>query len=234
MIQTCVMAICIIVVLAYLFYKNYFAILFLSPISIIIWKYEKSKKLEFKKRELALQFKDCIQSVNTNLRAGYSIENAFLESIKDVCLLHGEESDMAKELLRMQQALKNRISLETILLSLGKRSGIPDIIQFSEVFSIAKRSGGNIADIFSSTIKVMNEKMETDREIQVILSAKKMEQKVMNMIPFMIIIYISLTSPGFFNAMYHNTMGVIVMTICLGVYFLAFYLSSRIVNISFN
>lgn len=233
-IQTGIMAIAVVIFLAYIFYKSYRAVLFLSPLSIAVWKYEKNKKLTEKRKKLSREFKDCLQSVGTNLKAGYSAENAFLESIKDISFLYGPDCDMVKELLRMKQALRNKIPLENILLSLGKRSQIPDIVQFAEVFAIAKRSGGNLADIFYNTLKVMNEKMETDQEIQVLLSAKKMEQKIMSMIPFMIILYISFTSPGFFDVMYHSVAGVIVMTGCLAVYFGAFYLSSRIVNINLD
>lgn len=88
-----------------------------------------------------------------------------------------------------------------------------------------------MTDILMRTSKVIGKKMEIDKEIQVLISAKQMEQRIMNIVPFVIILYISITSPGFFDVLYHNLMGVTVMTICLAVYFAAYELSSKIVDI---
>ena len=53
----------------------------------------------------------------------------------------------------------------------------------------------------------------------------------MNMIPFFLIVYIDRSSPGFFGMMYETGTGTILMTICLGVYGIAFWLSKRILDI---
>ena len=63
------------------------------------------------------------------------------------------------------------------------------------------------------------------------ISAKKMEQKIMNMVPFLIIFYVGTTSRGFFDVLYHNLIGVIIMTSCLLFYGAAYLLSKRIVKI---
>ena len=63
------------------------------------------------------------------------------------------------------------------------------------------------------------------------ISSKKMEQKIMNMVPFLIIFYIGTTSKGFFDVLYHNVIGVIVMTVCLFFYGTAYLFSKRIVEI---
>lgn len=228
---TCMYIVFLVCFLAVLFYRSILAVLFLSPVGYRVWKKEKEKKIQKRKKELGLQFKDCIQSVSANLRAGYSIENAFRESYSEICLLHGKDSGMAAELARLTQGLANNISLESLLLSLGERSGVTDIREFAEIFSIAKRNGGNMTDILMKTSLIIGKKMETDKEIQVLVSAKQMEQRIMNLVPFAIILYVSFTSPGFFDVLYHNPLGITVMTVCLSVYFAAYELSAKIVNI---
>ena len=49
--------------------------------------------------------------------------------------------------------------------------------------------------------------------------------------PFGIILYMSLTSPGFLEVLYGNLFGVAVMTGCLAVYLFAWWLGNRIVDI---
>ena len=104
-------------------------------------------------------------------------------------------------------------------------------MQFADVFLTAKRSGGNMTEILAETADMIEQKMAVDREIDVLLSSRKLEQKIMNVVPFFIIFYISLTSKGFFDVLYHNPVGILIMTICMAVYLAAFLLSEKIVEI---
>ena len=106
-----------------------------------------------------------------------------------------------------------------------------EIRDFGEVFAIAKHSGGNMTDILSRTITLIQSRIEVETEIQVMLSAKKMEQHIMDLVPFFIIVYIQLSSPGFFDVLYHNMAGVLFMSICLVLYLSAFVLSEKILAI---
>ena len=122
----------------------------------------------------------------------------------------------------MIRGLENNVILEKLLYDLGVRSRLPDIMQFADVFLIAKRSGGNLTEILEKTAGVIEQKIETDKEIQLMISAKKMEQKIF---------YIGTTSRGFFDVLYHNLVGVAVMTVCLLFYGAAYRISKRIVEI---
>lgn len=217
--------------IGYFFYHSVLAFLFLSPLILFFVK-EKSKELAKKRRqELNLQFKDAILSVSANQKAGYSVENAFREAYGDMALLYGDESCICKELRYITQSLDNNVVLEKLLFNLGVRSHMQDIMQFADVFWIAKRSGGNMTEILSETASTIEQKLDVDQEIQVLISAKKMEQKIMNMVPFLIISYISLTSKGFFDTLYHNLVGILIMTVCLLIYLAAYKLSRQMVEI---
>ena len=146
-------------------------------------------------------------------------------------MLYGTQSPVCQEVRHIILGLENNVVLEKLLYSLGVRSNEPDIMQFADVFLIAKRSGGNMTEILEKTAAVIEQKMETEQEIQLMISAKKMEQKIMNMVPFLIIFYIGTTSKGFFDVLYHNLIGVVIMTVCLGFYGAAYLLSKRIVEI---
>lgn len=215
----------------YFFYRSWVACLCLMPMLFLFFR-EKKKDLAGKRRqELSIEFKDMILAVSANQKAGYSIENAFRESYRDMEMLYGAEAVICQEMRYIIAGLDNNVVLEKLVYSLGQRSGLPDIVQFADVFYIAKRSGGNMTDILAKTAAVLEQKTETDKEIQVMISASKMEQKIMNMVPFLIIFYVSSTSKGFFDVLYHNLIGIMIMTVCLGFYMTAYLLSRRIVNI---
>ena len=221
----------LIAIVGYFFYRSWIACLCLAPMLFIFLK-EKKKDLAGKRRqELGIEFKDMILAVSANQKAGYSIENAFRESYRDMEMLYGAEAVICLEMRYIIAGLDNNVVLEKLIYNLGQRSNLPDIIQFADVFYIAKRSGGNMTDILAKTAAVIEQKTETDKEIQVMISARKMEQKIMNMVPFLIIFYVSSTSRGFFDVLYHNVIGITIMTVCLGFYMAAYLLSRRFVEI---
>ena len=168
----------------------------------------------------------------TNLKAGYSVENAFREAKKDMDLLYGEKSLISRHFERICKGLKNNIPLEKLLFAFGQESQNTDIQEFAGVFAVAKRSGGNMTEIIGRSISVISQKVEVEKEIDVLISAKRMEARIMNVVPFFIIFYINLTSRGFFEPLYHNVFGIVLMTICMAVYIAAYLLSEKIVNIS--
>lgn len=221
----------VVAMIGYFFYRSWLACLFLLPVFVLFMKERKRELAKKRRQELSLQFKDLVLALLTNVKAGYSIENALRESYRDIELLYGADSPICLEVQHMVRGLENNVILEKLLFDLGVRSRLPDIMQFADVFLIAKRSGGNLTEILEKTAGVIEQKTETDKEIQLMVSAKKMEQKIMNMVPFLIIFYIGTTSRGFFDVLYHNLVGVAVMTACLLFYGAAYLLSRRIVEI---
>lgn len=214
-----------------LFYDSWIAVAVLSVLAIPWYIYQKKIIVERNIRIIGIQFRDAIASVLTNLKAGYSVENAFIESLKDMNLLYGKKSLISNELLGIKKGLANNIPIEKLLFKMGKTTGNSDIQDFACVFAVAKRSGGNMTDVIGKTITVISQKIDVEKEIEVLISAKKMEARIMNLVPFFIIFYINLTSSGFFSPLYHNVFGVVLMTICMFFYIIAYLLSERIVNI---
>lgn len=224
-------AIIMICLFGYFFYRSLIITVFAFPLIIVLMKIKETELINKRKVLLQIQFKDVLVSVNSSIKAGYSLENAFCESLKDVSRFYGEDSVIAKEILNIKNGLSNNRSLTSLLYELGKRSDTEDIKDFAEVLSIGKKTGGNIGEILDSYIRVAEEKVSVLEEIETIISAKKYEQKIMNGVPFFIIFYIELTTKGFFNCLYHGLPGRIIMTICLFLYLLSIYMSAKIVRI---
>lgn len=190
----------------------------------------REQKLTRCKQELTDQFKECILSVSASLKAGYAVENAFLESRGDMRLLYGEQSLIYQELELIRRGMVINISLEEQLADLAQRSDSQEIRQFSQIFSIAKRSGGNLSEIIQISAEIIGRRIEARQEMGTVLSGRMMEQRVMRGIPFAILTYIGLTYPGYFDSLYHNLRGVAVMTGCLTVYLGAYVLGDQILR----
>lgn len=215
-----------------MFYDSLLAFgLFLLPFLYFYLSKKQEMLCKRRKQLLSHQFREAILAVSSHIQAGFSVENAFYEAYRDISMLYGKDSLMARELAWLLRRINNNESLEQILQELAERSGIADIIEFTEIFSIAKRGGGEIRGIIAKTAIVIGDKMEVRREMETIMSEKKLEQRIMQCMPFVLIGYLSFTSPGLLDSLYHNLMGTLLMTCCLGVYVFAYYLSEKILDI---
>lgn len=212
------MALTVTALLAVFFYRSAWAMLPLSPVGVVCFREMHRERGRREREELVSQFRECILAVSASLQAGYSVENAFLESEQDMAQMYGREALICRELRLIRRGLNINISLEELLADLGGRSGCDEIVQFAEVFSIARRSGGNLAEIIGSSSELIGRKIDLRREINALLGGRKMELMIMKLMPFAILLYIELSSSGYFAALYHNFSGVLIMTGCLAVY----------------
>lgn len=178
-----------------------------------------------------MQFRDGILSISAALNAGYSMENAILQAKEDLKLMYEEDALIITEFQYMIHQLKNNQTVEEVFWDFSKRSKVEDIYNFAEVFITAKRTGGDIIKIIRRTCNSISDKIEVKREIITLITAKKFESSIMNLIPLGIILYMWAFSPGFMEPLYGNVMGIMIMTITLVLYGIAYWLSQRIINI---
>ncbi len=219
------------VVISWLLYRSWYAMILMIP---AVWLYKKDyqEMRAAKRRErLLMEFQDAIQSVSASLLAGYSMENAWKEAEKELRELHGEDSLLYVELRQINTAVRMSEPLEKGLMDFAKRSGCEEVESFAEIFSFAKRSGGDFTEIIQTAIRKLTERMEVEREIAVVVSGKKLEGKIMNFMPVFILAYLNLTSGSFLDVMYEGILGRGVMSIALVVYVLAIKLSKHILDI---
>lgn len=222
----------VLAMLGFLFYRSIPAMLIMPLAGTpVILRKQRRGYIKNQKHVMEEQFKDAIISLAASLRAGYSVENAFPEVYKELADLHGETSIMALEFKNMIKKLKLGVRVETLLDELGSKSDVEDIKNFASVFEIAKRSGGDMVSIISATAKTIGDKFDMQREISTILAAKRMEQRIMLVMPAAVIIYISVTNAGFLEVLYEGTLGRFVMSICLAAYFAAYFIGEQIVDI---
>lgn len=217
--------------IAYVFYENLLFSLLLSPYVFFYVKDRRKEKQRKEKLKLTEKFKDGMMAVSFSLNVGYSIENSFKEAVIQLKLLYGEKSDIVRIFQTFVNRLNRNENLEDILEEWAINTGIEDVKYFAEVFRYAKRNGGDLISIINNTARTIKEKSEVLRQIEVIISGKKFEQRVMSFVPFGIVIYLKFTSGDFISLLFGNIMGVCIMSCCLCIYLFADYLAKRIIDI---
>lgn len=218
-------------VISYLFYRSIIAFIILSPSIILYMKFIRKELMRKRMENLSYQFKDAIISISASLSTGYSFENSIKECYREMSLLYGEDSLICIEIKNMIRQIGLNIRIENIFEDFARKTGLEDIEIFSSILQIAKKGGGDLMGIIKNTSSAISEKSEVKREIKSVISSKKYEQRIMNLIPLFIILYVDFASPGLIAKLYGNFMGIIVMTGCLLLYGFSFFLSVRITRI---
>lgn len=217
--------------IAYCFYSSVILCIIASGFSVFGLRESMERLKSVRRGRFALSFKDGIGFLAGAVNAGYSVENGWRAATEELIKLHGRDSDIAREFAGISKKLDMNIPLRNLLFDLAERTGIDDIGSFAESFAVAKKSGGNMRMIMTSTAKTIGEKVEVAGDIETMLAGKRMEYKIMSVVPPGIICFINLSSPGFLGVLYHNPIGMIIMTLCLGVYLAALKMSKKIMNI---
>ena len=219
------------VIVSLLFYDSFWGIAASPFIYVICSSIYRKSRIKARKDQLTGQFIDALKSIANAMSAGYSMENACLEAQKEMEMLYGTEAYMYQEMAEINRSQKMSVALEKSIEEFANRTKIEDIMSFSQIFSFAKRNGGSMVEIIESTTYKINAKYETQKEIEVSIAAKKMEQRVMSALPIFMVAYLRLTSPEYLSRIYGNALGITFMTGCLMVYAIALIGAERIMDI---
>lgn len=216
---------------SYTFYQSKLVFLLFFPVCLGFPFFRRKTLCEKRRHQLLLEFKESLSILSSFLSAGYSTENAFRASIPELRSLFSDKAMIVQEFEAIAHGLRLNRTIEELLSDFAYRSGLDDIANFAEIFTVAKNSGGRLVQIIQHTAGVIRDKVQIHEDILTMNASKRYEQKVMNMIPFGIILYMNFSSPEFLSTLYTTLLGRITMTGCLAVYILAIYLAERIMRI---
>ena len=219
------------VVINELCYRSLITFFFLLPLPFWYLSMRRHQLLVRKRQRLHHQFCDALNAINTAVCAGYSLENAVLEARKDLDRIYGPDGEMTRELTYMAAQMRLSVPVEKLFYDLGCKSQVEDIRNFSQILVQSKRMGGNMRETLQQSVRIIEDKIDAKKEIDAMLAARKMEHNFMSLMPAGIILYMRITSPGFLDVLYHNTAGIVLMTLCLIVYAGAFFWGRRMAGI---
>ena len=191
--------------------------------------YQESR-LNRRKKELLLQFKDLLESLTSSYATGKNTLDSFKDAWNDLEQIYGEQADITRELAIIVTGMESNINVEDLLTNFAQRSGLEDVASFADVFRVSLRQGANIQNIIASTRDVINDKIEIELEIQTIIAGNKNELNIMMVMP--LIILVSLGGMGSDMTAASNTReNVVVKLIALGMFYLAYQLGRKYTDI---
>lgn len=185
---------------------------------------------EKRQRDLKQQFRDMLDSLATSLNAGKNVMDSFQSVEQDLKMQYEENAYILSELKVITMGIHNNIDIESLLVDFGERSGVEDISSFANVFRICYRKGGNLKEVIRNTHSIINDKMEIESEIKTMVSTNNLQQKIMIVIPVLLVGVIKAMSPEF-AANFATPTGIFATTFAIVMFVVAYFVGKSILNI---
>lgn len=197
------------------------------------WIPGRKKELAKRRKELVkLQFKDALYFLSVSLSAGKSFETALLDAQQAMEKVYPDKNALIiKELELINARIMMNTPVEQALEDFARRVQIEEIRNFADIFSISKRAGANLVEVIKNTSGMIREKIEVKQEIENFIAEKKMEQKILSVMPFVMIYVIKATSSEFLDPLYNTAAGRLIMTVALLLVLAGHLIAKKIMDI---
>ena len=217
---------------SYIFYRNVFISAVLAPLGFLYPKRRCKSKAEKSRQELKTQFRDMLYALSSSLMAGKPMETAFRDVRADLEVLYPDpDTDILKELDVLLRKIALNETVESALEDLAERSKIEDIESFCNVISTCRKTGGNLVEIIKNTTNILGDKLEIKSEIDILLAQRKFEKNVLNVMPVVLILVLSMAAKDYIEPVFTTMLGKMVMSVAIALIGLSWFISEKIMNI---
>ncbi len=211
--------------------SNFVIFVIVGIIACIVYFPMRTQQLKEKRRnELKLQFRSLLQAIAVSLSSGMNMLDSLNSACNDLKTEYSENAHIVREVKEMLAGIQHNIPIEVMMKSFGKRSEIDDIVNFGTVFEMCYRSGGNMKDVVMRTNSIISEKMEIAGEIETSLASNKTQFSAMMVIPVVMVLLLRVMSSSF-AASFSTVPGVIAITVAIGMFYIAYKLGQKIMDI---
>jgi tight adherence protein B len=200
----------------YIFYQNVVWALAVSVIGLLYPKMKNETIIHDRKVKLLLQFKEALYALSSSLSAGKSVPMAFKDCHSDLKLIFedGKDNYILDELQYIIRKIDRNETIEDALEDFAERSGLDDVETFAYIFTTCTRTGGNLKEIIRNSSQIICDKIDIKQDIDVIISGKKFDQKVLSIMPIGLVAFLYMSAPDFMEPL-KSGQGRIVTTLSL-------------------
>lgn len=142
-----------------------------------------------RRRKFNEQLVEALGQMSNALRAGFSITQAF-ESV-----VQNAEKPIAQEFRVFLQQQRVGISFSDALEALDRRVGSEDLNLVCSAMEIARRTGGNLTEIFDKIALTIRERMRIERRVLTLTAQGRMQGMIVGSMPFLVGIGMAVLRP---------------------------------------
>ena len=139
------------------------------------------------------------------LRAGFSINQAF-ESVAE-----GSDVPMKQEISLLLQQLRVGVSFSDALTALEERVGSEDLTLVCTAIDIARKSGGNLTEIFDTIAETIRARLRIHQHVKTLTAQGRLQGIIIGAMPFLLGIGMIIFKPSLMMPFICSLMGGITL-----------------------
>lgn len=191
-------------------------------------------RIESRRRELLIQFRDVLYSSASSISAGRSMGQALEESISFWEATYGPSDLIMKELKHMVRQMKEAGILDLeVLRDFAGRSGLEEAADFVMVYENCRSSGANLVQAIDRAAAVIGDRISLERELHTLMVQKQFEGRIIMAAPFALMFFLKMSSPEFLLPLTASSQGRLISTIALGLIGTAYIMTERVNRLEF-
>ncbi len=170
------------------------------------------KRRQRKRRE---NFRRLLLSLETALEAGYSLENTLEIAEGDLTLVYGSGNEIVRYVTEIRQKTGIGTPVWKAFQEYAEEVEIEEAQEFAQVLRIQQRTGGDLIRTVRKAAERLQQSLGLQQEIETTLSEKQLEQRIMTLMPSVMLLYMRLMNGAYMAPLYTGLGGAIVMSIAL-------------------
>ncbi len=167
----------------------------------VLFKFLKERR----RRRFNAQLVDALSSMSNALKAGFSINQAFENVAKN------SENPIAQEFDVFLHEIRLGMSFENALHSMDERVDSEDLTLVLMAIETARRTGGNLTEIFKNISETIRERLRIEDRIRTLTAMGRLQGIILSAMPVVIAIVLSVLRPDIMRPFMHSRIGIILM-----------------------
>ena len=156
-----------------------------------------------------LQLVDALTHMSNALKAGFSINQAF-ETI-----VENGESPISQEFSLFLQQIRVGVSFNEALVNMDQRVGSDDLTLVCTSIDIARRTGGNLTEIFDKISMTIRERMRIESRVRTLTAQGRLQGIIVGGMPVILGIFMTVIRPTMMIPFLASTTGMILVFVML-------------------
>lgn len=141
-------------------------------------------------RKFDEQLTEALGTMSNALRAGFSISQAF-ESVAEA-----DMHPISDEFALLLQQMRVGMRFDDALASLEKRVPSDDLSLVVTSIDIARKTGGNLTEIFDRISETIRGRMRIERKVRSLTAQGRLQGIVVSLMPFLLCVVLTMMKPG--------------------------------------
>jgi len=172
-----------------------------------------------------LQLVDTLVGMSNALKAGFSITQAFEAVVRD------GENPIAQEFGVFLQQLRVGVSFSEALANMERRVGSEDLTLMVVSIETARKTGGNLTEIFEKIAGTIRQRMRIEGRIRTLTAQGRLQGIVVGAMPVVIAVALTIVDPQLMLPFLRSPIGIAVVVVVAALIFAGALVIRKIVNI---